>query len=359
VRSHASFLQEFALVCGSDYYTIGHGVGAVKTVAILQSYANITGPRAESYVTDVKSLAKHCVDCLSSKAVRDLDISKTLDMQGAHCAFQHYLHYDPIRKIVDYANSDVLIYSLDFIQNVVGPLPLSAELAVLRVLGLVLPTGDHVATPSPVTQIHRNGDVLPAVLQEWMVPGSRPSCLPADAIHDDLIAELKLNSLSTDGTPQECIARAELHAITVRKPAQTLTAEECISFLRCMFCFVHFRVCCLTHRAREISPLGTKVGLLRDQIASKMAEQQDPQPTVLAPVDMKRTFPGFSLDLVVLARSNSVFESATIHHTLKFNATTYVVNSKLSDKVQQQQLMCGPIGPAHFKAAIRLNSRCQ
>jgi len=68
--------------------------------------------------------------------------------------------------------------------------------------------------------------VLPAVLQEWMVPGSRPSCLPADAIHDDLIAELKLNSLSTDGTPQECIARAELHAITVRKPAQTLTAEE-------------------------------------------------------------------------------------------------------------------------------------
>ena len=68
-----------------------------------------------------------------------------------------------------------------------------------------------------------------------MVPGSRPSILSSDVTEkneEELRKEMKVHGLDTDGSLPELISRATRHEITLRKPADLCTAEECRGILK-------------------------------------------------------------------------------------------------------------------------------
>ena len=177
----------------------------------------------------------------------------TTGLANAHLAFEHFIYFDINSASCLHANNpDQKIIC----EHVLGTLMPPVE-ALRFCMFLDRPSHSCVES-TPVTQVQRNGEALPVTLQCWMVKGSRPSILPSQASQHQLIVELKRNELPVDGDLKTLIERCIRHDITIRKPAHSLSLEECSDVIR----------------SRDASRAGKTVAELQEQVA-RMYETED------------------------------------------------------------------------------------
>jgi hypothetical protein len=242
----------YAVLAGCDYVKL-KGCGPGKASQILQvAYANGQVPDLNCLVQSVCEV----VPSLTEATVRPA-------LSNALLAFRHPVVFNPISQGFEYSHYSALD-TLD--PTVVGTLPRNENdlnAAMNAVLCLVPPPDSVVCPePTPVEVIQLAGDAVPTRLLCWMVPGSRPSLLPAEAPMELLKAEMELHDVDVQGPDAVVRDRATRARITVRKPACSLSVAECQGVLR----------------AREI-PIkqGATLDLIREDVTNLYALEDTPE----------------------------------------------------------------------------------
>lgn len=224
VRTHGlEVLIYFAVLVGCDYIDLPN-CGPVTACTILSA------AYARSSDTPLILRLEQAALAIMSTWTQTL---VTPALANAVLAFKHPLVYHPLKQSFEYANTtdDAKLDA-----SVLGAVPGANELETARdaVLCLKAPVDAKTACPppTPLEHVQFPGEAIPTRLMCWMVSGSRPCLLPAAAPLDLLRDEMEQHEVDTSGTDADVLARAIRAGITVRKPADQLTAEECRGVLR-------------------------------------------------------------------------------------------------------------------------------
>lgn len=274
-------LVYFGILSGCDYLKIP-GVGTKKAIAVLVDLYN------DANLSPANTLELLACTIISRNSKASLQYESLLvDLQMAFTAFRHPVVFCNLTGTYLYANSPNQGESFD--AAVVGALPTDHDAALIHTMGLDVEARASAFVPQPIQQVQRVGEALPTELECWMLPGSRPSLLPIDSnleeLHDEfhrqnlpceldepalraLVAANHLNVGPDAPLPLVCAAladgkisvqcdlaqlraRATQYGVTVRKPPEKLSAEECKGVLR----------------SREAAATAPDVDSLRQQIA--------------------------------------------------------------------------------------------
>ena len=259
VQAHGLIILKYlALLLGNDYSSGFRGVGPAKAVAILSDSALEAELQRSPIPSPSRSIWTLLLAAAASNRVKDTDVIDQRALQDAFDAFHYPVVFIPATKTFAHANAQDA-KSIPINPAMCGQLPSPSGMDDALQFTFMHSLRGADLPQLPVTRVQRSGEAVPTSLQCWMLPGSRPALLPAQASLVQLQAELKANSLNCDGELGELRSRATAHSITIRKPAMELTGDECRSVLR----------------SREVSP-ATTVADLRQQVQRLYAVEDTP-----------------------------------------------------------------------------------
>ncbi len=243
VREHGLVtLKYVAILAGCDYYSL-QGIGMAKAVDILSE--TLSSEADHNHPEFFRALAQAAV----KRSSRLDSAAVTSGLRRAFVAFHHAVVFDPNTIAFVHASQSSGDEELD--PDVVGVIPAPENLGAAIELTMGLASVHTPAAPAPITGVMRLGEALPTSLQCWMVPGSRPSLLPEVAPLAEVKRELNRQGICTEGDDDAVLELAQRHRVTVRKPPEQLTGDECRGVLR----------------SREVSAQqGASVVLLREQV---------------------------------------------------------------------------------------------